>query len=513
MKKLIHSSWIVQVVFLIVFIFMSTHVWEARLFADDYVFHTQEPNIATDFVHFYQNYLKEWGLFRPAAVVWYWFVFSLYLITPGFSHMIAWGIHVFCGYLLYVILKRQGMYLDFAFLAGLLYTVHPFAVQQYIWLSANPGTLAQFFFLLEIWVIGKGYSMTRTITLATVLSLLGVLMYESTLFLFIPIGYLLVSPGTKKFSLSMKQQVFVGVMLVAPLMVYIANKLVFPNINPRPLNTTLPLIAEQGYEMIQNLVHTQIGTYYVENYWRAYSEDAILSLTHNARSLTLFLLWLIGAIGFLLAHMKPSVHAQKQWLFWVLAFVFSLPPLLANQHFTFGFRSIFLPVILGFVVLLWIGQLVVGRTSRMVLNAALLYLVGVSLLVSSANIDKYRQQYDEDMELAGKITSEIDYYNLPREGEPLAVVLTSDVYFDSGDTFIHADNFLSCFYYEWSVIPCMNMKRRGIDVFLVNHADGHAAVQYGYTQDQVYEITPRIELHYTSEHEIYLENLIDSQPL
>src|SRR3989344_1446953 len=154
MKKYLLQS-LIPTSFVTIGLLLSAYVSRLRFFVDDYPYALDTPSLTHDFFTFFSSYVAVHGLFRPLALVYYWFIYSLYFLSDSLAHLLPFAIHAGSGYLLYRILKKHGMASPFALLGGLIYLLHPFAAEQYMWLSAGPGTLVNAIFLLQIVLIEK----------------------------------------------------------------------------------------------------------------------------------------------------------------------------------------------------------------------------------------------------------------------------------------------------------------------------------------------------------------------
>jgi hypothetical protein len=121
-------------------------VVDLRLYLDDFVL--VFPSVLRSYVSHFLQYSYDNGLFRPLALLYYYIAYSVYLISPELIHIFIFLIHGLSGILIYHILKKTNIPTQVALLLALLYVVHPFATEQYMWISANPGTLVNFIALL-----------------------------------------------------------------------------------------------------------------------------------------------------------------------------------------------------------------------------------------------------------------------------------------------------------------------------------------------------------------------------
>ena len=462
MKKILLTS-LVPASSITILLFLATFVSRLRFFVDDFPYALDTPSLTRDFFTFFASYITVHGLFRPLALVYYWFLYSFYFLSDSMAHLLPFAIHAATGYILYRILKRHGMNGAFALLGGFLYLLHPFATEQYMWLSAGPGTIVNGLFLIQLVLIEKMSNRPSMPVAIAVLSTISVLLYESTFFFFIPLIYLI---WTKTKRVSLVQ--------IAPIIVYIITKLLLKGTDPRPLVDSFPLIAENAGNLANNLSKVYMDPYYVDRFWNAYRSfglELVLSTPLLMGGMILFVATALGGL-FITRHEVYPVQKSK-FIFWTLVFLATLPPLVANKIFFFGFRSLFLPSIAAIVTGLWAGQMLLGKNGRIALGLLGLWTVISFFMIDITIADKYRVLYDQDMKLAQAISQRIKEQNLDR----VSLILKSDVPFDSRESFLHADHLLSCFFYEWSSLSCLKMTTGSVHSLTIEHVDGRVTRQ------------------------------------
>lgn len=444
--------------FIIVSLFLAAYVARLRFFVDDFPYALDTPSLTTDFFRFFGTYISFHGLFRPLALVYYWFIYSFYFISEPMAHLIPFAIHAASGYVLYRILRRHGMNGAFALLGGFLYLLHPFATEQYMWLSAGPGTIVNALFLLQIVLIEKMGNRRWALASVAALSTLSALLYESTFFMFIPLAYLTWTKSKK-----------IAFIYIIPSIIYIATKLVLQGSDPRPLVDNFPLIIQNAGNLANNLSKVHMDPYYIDRFWNGYRSlglEMTLSAPLLMGGVVLFLVTVTAAL--FLARGEVNHVQRSVFLFWILVFLATLPPMVANKIFFFGFRSLFLPSTAAIVLALWAGQMILGRNGRIALMGLGLWTLVSFFLMDITIADKYRKLYDEDMSLAQALSARIDEQNLTR----VSLVLKSEVPFDSRASFLHADHMLSCFFYEWSSLSCLRMVTDKARSLTIEHVDG-----------------------------------------
>jgi hypothetical protein len=304
-----------------------------------------------------------------------------------------------------------------------------------MWLAANQGTIVSFIFLLQLLILQKDYSLQKTILLIIPLSLVSALTYESTLLFFIPILYLLAQKyPTKIIRLSLLN-------FIPPIIFFFTKFLITPQ-NPRPLVNNLPSFINNTQELFKNLYNVHFNPHYFSNFWTNYTLNGYLSFLQNPAILIL-LIFTLAQIFIIILYLPKtnSTNHHHFVIFWFLVFVCSLPPLLVNQTFYFGFRSLFLPSITATIFLIFLFQNILKKNSTILLKILCLASIPCFILIDSYISNQYEQYYQNDFQLAQKIVNLAPPHT--------TIILKSELPFNSQNTFIHADQFISCFYYEW----------------------------------------------------------------
>src|SRR4030042_6396181 len=91
-------------IYFLLFLILGYFVSQIGLYVDDHnlIFPTV---LKSYFSHFIQ-YNYDNGLFRPLALIYYYLIYSIYLISPQLAHLIPLIIHFINGLLLYIVLKK-----------------------------------------------------------------------------------------------------------------------------------------------------------------------------------------------------------------------------------------------------------------------------------------------------------------------------------------------------------------------------------------------------------------------
>lgn len=477
-KKYINFQFLVSFLFLLIFIFLGVFITKLHFYIDDFPYALDKPSLTQNFFAFFKSYTAYHGLYRPIALIYYYGIYSFYWISSSIAHLIPWAIHVAAGYLLYRVLVKQGMLKILAVLAGLIFVLHPFATEQYMWFSANPGTLANLIFLIQIAIIEKVKSKRKVIALVVSLSLISVLLYESTFFFFIPLAYLIYTKYRQSLTLKFIDFFKILSLNTIPVIFYIASKILIKGKGPRPLVDNIQLLSQNVVTMFNNLIKVYASNYYIDNFWLSYFGQGWNLITSSPLMIVVFIIFIISILILPFIAKNGFINKNKSTIvFWFLVSLTSLFPLVANKEFYFGFRSLFLPFIVGFVFFLWIAQRVFKK-SNLQITLGVIIIIAISFMLINITItEKYRQQYLSDINLAKKIANAIKSEGLGSNPHSVNILLESDIPFDSRDEFLHADHLLSCFFYEWSSLSCLSMVTESAKVFIIEHSDGRKTIQ------------------------------------
>ncbi len=192
--------------------------------------------------------------------------------------------------------------------------------------------------------------------------------------------------------------------------------------------------------------------------------------------------------------------------FWFMVFVFSVLPLLVNKEFLFPYRSLFLPTI---VLIIIIGFLVQQSTNififyiyKIICFVAIIFFVFINISITQ----KYISQYDQDMLLAQKINTILIRQGL--EGQNSYIVLKSEVPMDSRNTFVRTDHILSCYFQEWSALPCFTSINKNVKAIAIIHSDGRFVLQRNENYNNLLRKKPLIFLRYTQDKTVSVDRLI-----
>lgn len=486
------------------FVLFNTYAGNLRLYMDDFPYLLGEPSLTHNFKEFVTSYTLAHGIYRPFAILYYHFIYTLYEISPVLSHTIPLAIHVATGFGLYIFLKKQGLRIGFAILAGLLWMTHPFAAEQYMWLSANPGTLVNAIFIIQLLIITQNTHFHKTLFMVNMLSLIAIFTYESTFFFFLPLGYYF----WIKFPESKKRKGTLTVSLLIPLLLYIMSKFIIQGTDPRPLINSFELLVQQINGAMSTLINVHVNDYYTMRFWLGYQQMGWEVLS---RSPIIPIMGIIGTIGafIMIFCTSPSDHNGHKHpiALWLTALFTSIIPLLANKEFYFGFRSLFLPTLLGMIFFLWIIQKISSGLTHIIISVLGLWMIIAFFLISVASASLYQSQYAKDIETASTISRIIEQELPESTPSSVAVLIKSESFYDSRDRFIHADHLLGCLHHDWSGIPCLSTQTDRVGILAIEHADGRKTIQKGIDFASIMDKHPLLVLRKMPNGSFVIENV------
>lgn len=469
----------IKLLFASIFVILALYVSRLQLFIDDFLFFYNSPRLIDNLFTFFRQYTVEFGIYRPVAVLLYHFLFSFYQYSPAFSHLVPLSLHVLSGFLLYRVLTNQNISKNLSLICALIFTLHPFAAEQYMWLAATQGVLSSFLFITQILIIQNSKSLSHTLLWIFFLSLLSIFTYESTFFFFIPFIYLIY----RKYQHSFAK---ICLATLSPLPFFLISKLLFKPQNPRPLIKSFSQLIHNSSELFKNLFNVNFDAYYQNNFWNSYSLSGYLDLLSKPYILIIFIFFLAALIFILVTNLKNTPKSNNEIImFWFLIFISSLPPLVLNQFFYFGFRALFLPIITGTILLLLIlDRILETNMHRLMSVLSVIFIIICTLTTINFSL-KLEKLSQDDQKLATEISKIVP--------QDTPIFLKSEKPFDSRDTFLHADHLLSCFFYEWSAPACLKSVGLTNSIYVKNF-------------DQVSSQSPPLHLLYKSDTSLIIEN-------
>lgn len=202
--------------FLSTAIILGFFIAKLNLIADDnvHIF----PAILGDFHSHFVKYTKDYGLFRPIALPYFYLIYTIYLYNSSLAHIIVWLIHLLGGYFYFKIFSKYRS-IKFGTIVGLIYVAFPFFTEQYGWLAAGNATIASTILALQIYIICFSNFRKRTlIAVSFLLQIIGVLSYESLFFTGFSLAFFLL----KKYKKTIRSSffIFTSIIMLLPSLVY-----------------------------------------------------------------------------------------------------------------------------------------------------------------------------------------------------------------------------------------------------------------------------------------------------
>lgn len=193
-----------------------------------------------DFRHlreiFTQNILSGFGLdsnyYRPFLLLSFAFNYALHGLKPLGYHLFNNGLHIASGVLIFLLLqgtlKRRA-----AFLAALLFLIHPLQTEAVTYISGRGDSLSVFFMLLALWLFIKAQALVRgtanywlLLAGSLLLQVLAVLSRETAaLFPIFPMIYYIAFLTTKPFFRAFKEALIKSLPYWATTVVYFILRL------------------------------------------------------------------------------------------------------------------------------------------------------------------------------------------------------------------------------------------------------------------------------------------------
>ncbi len=452
---------VIVVIFLFIGVILGYFVAQLGLYVDDNVLIF--PAVLKSFSsHFFQFNFDN-GLFRPIALIFYYFLYTLYTFFPQVAHTFPFILHLISGVLLIKVLKKQEVNLILASSTGLFFVLHPFASEQYMYLAATNEIFVNIIFFIQILIIGHSQTFKKTILLVLFLSLLSILIFESTFFFFIPLSYLLTVKFTKLLSNKKKvvSNLVFGAILFIPNVLYLLSKIIFPAhvLTPRLIIGHFGDLSNNFQSMLKNMSYLYFNSKTISNFWLQNMRDGLNIVAQNYFILALFTLFIVFLIKFVNQRSKSTNQkiASPVLIFWWLTFATSLLPLLVLKDFNFPFRAMFLPSGIFFITLfILISKLFNSELVQKIVNILILFFVVSFLLMDIGIATKYKRQSQFDNNLSKKIKMLLseNYFN---DQKPAYLIIDNFPHSTAYENFIHADHILSCYHYWFCGQAALNM--------------------------------------------------------
>lgn len=456
-----NSNKVILTTFLLISIVLGYFVAQLGLSVDDHVFIF--PAVLKSFSSHFVQYNYDNGLFRPISLIFFYFIYSLYAISPQIAHLLPFIFHLISGFLLIKLLKKQGINQYLSLTTGFFFLLHPFATEQYMFLAAGNVVFVNTFFIIQLLVINNLQSEKKTTLIVLFFSLLSLLMYESTFFFFIPLSYLLTNKFANSHSIKerFKKNLIFGAILFIPNILYLLSKIIFPAhvLTPRLTISHLGDLSNNFQSMLKNTFNLYLNSKTISNFWLQNVLDGLNIIVQNYFILALFALFIILFIKFITQTSKSTNQkvTNSVLVFWWLTFITSVLPLLVLKEFNFPFRALFLPSGVFFIALFVSINKFFNKELILRIISFLILFTAVSFLLIDVSIaTKYKKQSEEDMNLSKKIKMLLseNYFN---DQKPAYLIIDNFPHSTAYKNFIHADHILSCYHYWWCGQAALNM--------------------------------------------------------
>lgn len=440
-------------IFLLIFFILGFFAIKLFLYLDDYNF--VFPAIYGNYLTHFQNYIHDFGISRPLALVYYYFIYSIYIHISWLAHLIPLLLVLFSTFLLSKTLKLQGLTSTQSFASGLLFISLPFIAESYSWLSANISIIVITILFIQIYLIESNFFNKNISKIALLLQLTSIFIYETTIFMSIPIAYLLYI--NKKMTKKSKLFLF----LIIPLCTYYLTKLILkPQFDVR---SKLISISEVFSNWNSSLIQLKIlfSFNYLSNFWGKEIADGFNLLTN--KPLILFsiscLVLLILVRLFMQSNTKViQNNINSRIYFWIITFIFCLAPLTWQKGYL-PFRTLVLPVITIFITLLFS----INRIIKHKINNFLIFLfkllftcfVFLFLTIQVSILNQYFNQNSIDKKITVEINEKLE--NLGFEHPYRSNLYLKGMYKNNCNRLLYGDYLFTTYNYYWSAEALLDL--------------------------------------------------------
>lgn len=454
---MVKNNFLLISIFILLAIIVGYYVSHLGLYIDDFTLIF--PAVLKSFASHFKQYTYDYGLFRPISLIYYYFIYFFYTLSPVLSHLFVFALHAFTSVLLFSILKKQSTHKKLSLTIALLYLLHPFATEQYMWLSANPGTLVNLLFFLQIYIILTLKRYRAAFLLVFFLSLLSIFIYESSFFFFIPLSYLFIMQYKDILRFDKLKITALSLILAIPNLIYIVTKLLFPPhvSQPRLIIGNFTELSVNVSTFLNSLGYL-LSPLSLEYFWLNNIQNGFTIILSN-KSIFALLLLAIGLILYALFKKNNDTLSVRKssFYFWTIAFISSILPLFVLRNFNFPFRSLFLPAVFCVLILsLFFIKRVKSTFLSTVLKLGSVIIIIFSLLITVGIAQKYSKQFTIDTTLSQNIEDVITANGF-RDNYPAHVIIENFSHSQVYTKFLYADHVLSCFNHYWCAQASLNM--------------------------------------------------------
>jgi len=432
------------------------------------------PALLGDYLDHFKGYTHDYGLLRPLALIWFYIVYTIYLISPAIAHIIPFLFHIATGYFLYKIVQKH-LSFGLSVLVGIAFIVFPFFTEQYGWLAASNASIANFILIIQLYTVTlTTWSFQKKLITLFGLQTVGVLLYESVFFTFIAVAYLLVHEyavnwRSKKFVLSLA-------LLGAPSLLYVLLRaLVFmPRANFAREMSIGNLLTENGsvqiFEnvrmVIENLSFLFLAQGMHQSYWMGNIASGYEQFSQNPLLVLGVNYFIIGCLAllFLTRQTKVSAHWSidfRSYLF--LSILVLLPGLLLTSP-AFPFRVLALPLFFLFIGII----VLISKLNQTIAAIILIITIIVSLFISNSILNQMRIQAKDD-DIGFIMIVEGVNNHIPMSGK--AIVVLEGIPNSTQTDVAYGQYLSSCMSADWCIQAAINRRTSNITQIVVNPAE------------------------------------------
>jgi hypothetical protein len=432
------------------------------------------PALLGDYPDHFQGYTHDYGLLRPLALIWFYIIYTIYLVSPVIAHSIPFLFHIAAGYCLYKILHNH-LSFGLSVLIGIAFIVFPFFTEQYGWLAASNASIANFILIIQLYILTiPTWSFKKKLIALFGLQSVGVLLYESVFFTFIALAYLLaheyaVNWRSKKFVLSLS-------LLSAPSLVYVLLRaLVFtPRTNFAREMSIRYLLTENGsvqiFDNVRMFIDNLSFLFFTEvmhqSYWigniatgyEQFSQSPLLVLGVNY--------FIIGCLAliFLSRVKQESTHWSTDIRSYLLLSLLVLLPGLLLSSPAFPFRVLALPLFFLFIGII----VLISKLNQTVAAILLSIAITLSVFISISILHQMTLQAVDDDTGFIMIVEGVNNNLSPNEK---AIVVIEGVPNSTRTNVSFGQYLSSCMSADWCMQAGINRRTPNISRIIVNPSE------------------------------------------
>lgn len=455
MRNFLKKNCLEIVLFLLIFFILSFFASKTWLFYDDVIYGF--PAVTNKYITYYKFYIRDWGLFRPLALVYYFYIYEIFTLAPWLAHLTPLSILIFSGFLIYKILVQQGLSQTQALAIGLIYTAIPFSVESVSWLSANTSLVVILIYFIQIYLIETNSQQKNLLRNLMILQLISTFLYESILFLPLSLSYLIILKNKES------NKIRLAMFSIFPLVLYFVSKMI---IKPLTLHKDKLIgLSDALANWTSSIKHLKImlSSRYLQNFWAKELLNGLDLVSENIFLTVLFSLLISLLLIKLLA--KKNFQSNNNHLpranfyFWGLSFILSLIPL-SWQPTYLPFRTLLLPFITITSAVFFLYNSIKSKMPfKLIFESGLKFVfimaIVIFLLIQTSMYKQYVAQYTIDQ----KITMDIDK-NLKQLGfhhPNRSHVLLRNFSYNNVDRLRYGDYIYGLYHYYWSAEALLDL--------------------------------------------------------